>query len=257
MTIGTGSKVFTISANSALATGARVRAAYTTTPANYMEGIVTVSGTTLTMTVDQVGGSGTFAAWTLSIAGNVGPTGPTGATGADSTVTGPTGPTGPAGALAGTGLTTSLGIANTETNVVTLTLNANTLTAGESFLIKGYGARTTGVNTTSAVFNVRIGTTTSATAGNIAATQTMAVTNTAAPVNFLFEALVTVRTTGASGTVLGSFLTIWNNATILQTNTTTAVTVDTTATNYLKLTFISGSASNTYTFYATSATQVA
>lgn len=73
LAIGTGSKVFTINTStSAFVTGARVRAANTATPTNYMEGIVTVSGTTMTMTSDLIGGSGTFNAWTMSIIGNAG-----------------------------------------------------------------------------------------------------------------------------------------------------------------------------------------
>jgi hypothetical protein len=88
LTIGTGSKVFTISSGSAFATGARVRAATTAIPTNYMEGIVTVSGTTMTMTSDVTGGSGTFTVWTISLAGDQGVTGPTG-------TTGPTGPSAP------------------------------------------------------------------------------------------------------------------------------------------------------------------
>ena len=67
--IGVGSKVFTITAGSKFVTGQKVRAANTVTPANYMEGIVTVLGTTLTMDCTVVGGSGTFASWSFSIAG--------------------------------------------------------------------------------------------------------------------------------------------------------------------------------------------
>lgn len=70
--IGTGSKTFTITAGSAFSTGARVRAANTASPINYIEGIVTVSGTTMTMTADATGGSGTYTDWTMSIAGNAG-----------------------------------------------------------------------------------------------------------------------------------------------------------------------------------------
>jgi hypothetical protein len=109
LTIGVGTKVFTITANSAFSSGQRVRAANTAVPSNFMEGIVTVVGTSMTMTVDLVGGSGTYSAWRISVAGDrgvTGPTGPqgtagsagpTGPTGAASTVAGPTGPTGPRG----------------------------------------------------------------------------------------------------------------------------------------------------------------
>ena len=69
LAIGTGSKVFTITAGSKFATGQRVRATNTANSARFMEGIVKVSGTTLTMTCDTFGSSGTYAAWTFSIAG--------------------------------------------------------------------------------------------------------------------------------------------------------------------------------------------
>ena len=88
LAIGTGSKVFTITAGSAFTSGARVRAINPAMPSNYMEGSVVVSGTTLTMTVDTTGGSGTFVSWSFSIAGNVGASGSIGTAGA----TGATGP---------------------------------------------------------------------------------------------------------------------------------------------------------------------
>jgi hypothetical protein len=67
--IGLGSKVFTITAGSKFATGQRVRATNTVNSARFMEGIVTVSGTTLTMACDTIGSSGTYASWSFSIAG--------------------------------------------------------------------------------------------------------------------------------------------------------------------------------------------
>lgn len=74
--IATGSKVFTVSTNatsSAFTVGTRVRVAYTTTPANFMEGVITAfSGTSMTVNVDTTGGSGTFALWTVSVAGQNG-----------------------------------------------------------------------------------------------------------------------------------------------------------------------------------------
>ena len=74
--IATGSKTFVTQAGLAYVAGSRVRVAYTTTPTNYVEGIVTsYSGTSLVINVDTVGGSGTFTAWSISIAGNVGTTG--------------------------------------------------------------------------------------------------------------------------------------------------------------------------------------
>jgi len=79
LSIGAGSKVFTLStSSSAFATGARVRASSTASPNNYMEGIVTISGTTMTMTCDSFGGSSFFASWNIHLAGEKGSTGATG-----------------------------------------------------------------------------------------------------------------------------------------------------------------------------------
>jgi hypothetical protein len=89
-----GVKAFTLNtANSAFTTGQRVRAATPLAPANYVEGIVTVTSTTLTMTVDTTGGAGIYNSWAFSTAGNVGATGPSGVPGSNG-VTSLTGGTG-------------------------------------------------------------------------------------------------------------------------------------------------------------------
>jgi len=70
--IATGSKTFTTNLSNistAFTVGTRVRVAYVTTPANFMEGVVTsFSGTTLVVNIDSIGGSGTYANWTISVA---------------------------------------------------------------------------------------------------------------------------------------------------------------------------------------------
>jgi len=109
VTIGTGIKSFIITSGSAFSTGTRVRAAYTFFPENYMEGIVAVSGTAMSMDVDAVGGSGTFSSWSFNVAGNVGATGPTGATGS----TGSTGSTGTTGSTGPTALAVQTGTPST------------------------------------------------------------------------------------------------------------------------------------------------
>lgn len=82
ITIGTGSKIFTTNlaaTATAFAVGQRVRVSSTATPANYMEGLIdSFTTTTLTVTVDWTGGSGTIASWTISAAGQLGATGPGG-----------------------------------------------------------------------------------------------------------------------------------------------------------------------------------
>jgi hypothetical protein len=83
--IATGSQVFTTNftnSQTAFANGTRVRVAYSSTPADFMEGVVTAfSGTTFTVLVDSIGGSGTFASWTISVAGIQGSNGVTSITG--------------------------------------------------------------------------------------------------------------------------------------------------------------------------------
>jgi len=80
LTIGTGSKVFTIEASKQFAAGQFILAKSDANPTvNFMHGVVvTYVGTTLTTTMTSVGGSGTFADWSLDISGPVGATGPAG-----------------------------------------------------------------------------------------------------------------------------------------------------------------------------------
>jgi hypothetical protein len=69
LAIGTGSKSLTVETGKSYVAGMSVKIAYTTTPANYMLGYVTSynSGTgALVVNVTETGGSGTYAAWTVS-----------------------------------------------------------------------------------------------------------------------------------------------------------------------------------------------
>lgn len=74
ITIGLGSKAFTHASITVLGwgVGARMRVAVTASPTvNWMEGIVTAATATVcTIQVDKFSGSGTFAAWTLSMTGD-------------------------------------------------------------------------------------------------------------------------------------------------------------------------------------------
>lgn len=67
LAIGTGSKAFTVVSGLGYVAGMRVRAVSATGGgANFMEGVVaSYSTTTLTVTVDAVGGTGTLADWTV------------------------------------------------------------------------------------------------------------------------------------------------------------------------------------------------
>lgn len=81
ITIGAGAKVFSIPGTSGTSyLGSRMRAARTSAPANYLEGVVTAAtSNTVTITADVTGGSGTFSDWSLVVGGNVGAQGPIGA----------------------------------------------------------------------------------------------------------------------------------------------------------------------------------
>lgn len=113
LAISVASKAFTVSAGLSLQAGDWVIATSNANPdTNYMHGPISAySGTTLTINVDNIGGSGTLTDWTIrrsgvqgetGLTGNTGPTGLTGPTGPIG-LTGPTGPTGLTGATGPTG----------------------------------------------------------------------------------------------------------------------------------------------------------
>lgn len=73
-TSGSKTLTYTSSANLGWLNGTRLRYAYD--GSNYMEGVVTsVSATSVTITVDNSKGSGTYTAWNIGIAGDKGSTG--------------------------------------------------------------------------------------------------------------------------------------------------------------------------------------
>jgi hypothetical protein len=78
--IATGSKSFDVgTANLAYLVGARVRISATSDVTKFMEGVVTAyTGTTLTVNVDTISGTGTLASWNINVAGERGATGATG-----------------------------------------------------------------------------------------------------------------------------------------------------------------------------------
>ena len=82
LAIAVASKVFTTQASKSFSAGTWLLATSDADPTNYMHGQVTsYSGTTLTVNVTNIGGSGTLADWTIRVAGTQGATGDTGATG--------------------------------------------------------------------------------------------------------------------------------------------------------------------------------
>lgn len=71
--IGTGSKVFTTQAGLPYTAGHRARASSAALVTNFMDGQVTsYTGTTLTINVTKIGGSGTFADWNINLSGEPG-----------------------------------------------------------------------------------------------------------------------------------------------------------------------------------------
>lgn len=81
--VGVGVKVFTTQAGKLFTVGMWVLVIDASNPANYMHGQVTAySGTTLTVNVTNIGGSGTIADWVITISGTRGAQGPQGNPGA-------------------------------------------------------------------------------------------------------------------------------------------------------------------------------
>lgn len=79
-TVGTGTQTFNIPGDGLSYLGSRMRAAYRSDTAKYMEGIVNAAtATSVTINVDRTGGAGTFTDWVLVVAGDTGSQGPIGA----------------------------------------------------------------------------------------------------------------------------------------------------------------------------------
>jgi hypothetical protein len=148
----------------------------------------------------------------------------------------------------GSARTSTAAIANTETVVISYTCAANEIAAGTTFRFTAFCSQA-GTNAATPTIRIRVGTTTLI--GNIAATVTGVVGGVAVPSHI--TGLVTCRTAGAGGTIIGSVSQLKHAAAGAQSNAvgtqTGTVAVDTTAANVLvELTFISGNAANTYTF---------
>jgi hypothetical protein len=184
------------------------------TPATYVEGIITsFSGTTLVITSDAFGGSGTYTSWNIVAAGNVGATGATGATGptgaSGASVTGPTGPTGTAGSSGPTGPTGPAGGGGSSIAVYD---EGTLLTSGvTSFNFTGAGVTATAA-TNSVTVNVPGGgggltysrTSFTATAGQTTFTVTYTVANVEVFVNGILLATSEYTATNGTSVVLGT-----------------------------------------------------
>jgi hypothetical protein len=117
------------------------------------------------------------------------------------------------------------------------------MVAGTTYRFIAFGVRT-GTTSSTGIVRVRIGTTTLT--GAIAGTVTTTASTTAS--TFRYEGLITIRTAGASGTALGGMLSTYGTSLVLN-QVTTAVTVDTTVSNFVQLTFQAGTTGDTWTFY--------
>lgn len=132
------SRTFETQSGLSYSAGARVRA---TASGVWMEGVCTsYTGTSLVVLMDNSSGSGTFAGWTLNIAGErgatgaagaTGPQGPAGATGAQ----GPAGPQGPTGATGATGPQGPAGAGDTVASISYAASITPDLTAGNIFSV--------------------------------------------------------------------------------------------------------------------------
>jgi hypothetical protein len=131
-------------------------------------------------------------------------------------------------------------VANTETAIVSLTLPANTLVAGDTFRISAFGvANGDGGTPRALTLRVRCGPTTLT--GDIATSRAPDINAAASDNGWALTGLFTVRTTGASGTCIGSFMLVGSatqpfagNA--YSTETTATQAIDTTGANILQLT---------------------
>ena len=163
-------------------------------------------------------------------------------------------PPGAGGTLLASITAASAAIANTETVVVAATLGAGSLAVGQSFRVRAAGVGTTAGTPGASTFRIRIGPTTLTGTIPTSVAPSAVASVTAQP--FSFEAIVTIRTITASGTIIGECQVFGDDvATGLFTvlvdlsATVATVAVDSTVANLLELTFQSGAASSSCTFH--------
>jgi hypothetical protein len=148
-------------------------------------------------------------------------------------------------------ITAPVGIANTETVIENASIPANLLQAGTTLRIQASGVLTSGGTGGSSIWRIRVGTT--SLTGNIASTLTVVNSNNVTNAPYFIEAIITVRTSGSGGTVIGGIKTSRDSSTAWSTvesrisNMTATVAVNTTITNLVELTLISGNAGSTFT----------
>lgn len=141
------------------------------------------------------------------------------------------------------------GITTTQVQVVALTIAANVLTAGRAYRLTVSGTISSSV-ANAVTLRARIGTTTLT--GNIITSNAPSATTTAAGDGFTWTALVTVRSTGASGSIIGESSFVGGSSQPFATATghssvTATVAVDTTVQNILEATIVTAAGTTTVT----------
>jgi len=132
-------------------------------------------------------------------------------------------------------------ISTTQTVIVSFTAPANSIVVGDTFRFTAYSTKT-GATGSASPLCIRIGPTTLT--GAIVATVTVNTTTTGV---YRYEAIVTCRTIGASGTVGGAANMLYSSGIAVQT-ITAPVTVNTTISNLVEATFQTGSSSTSTIF---------
>lgn len=140
--IATGAKTFTTQASKQYSAGQYLIIASNASALNYMHGTVTsYSGTSLVMNITDIGGSGTYTDWNISLSGTQGPTGAAGASGAFSGLTGGTNTT--AAMVVGTGSSIS---ATGSGAITATTIPASGITGNTTVAQGGTGLTTLTAN---------------------------------------------------------------------------------------------------------------
>lgn len=146
-------------------------------------------------------------------------------------------------------------ITTSQTQVVGMTITANTLAVGDIFMVQAMGVCTSSTSTV-VTFRIRVGSTTLT--GNIATANTPTANNTASADPFWINGMVTVRSIGSSGTVHGG-MTLnagtqpFGSATRTVSgdpagNSTSTVAIDTTATKLIELTAVTAAGTTSVNF---------
>lgn len=151
-----------------------------------------------------------------------------------------------------TSRTSSTGaITTTQTQVIGLTLDANSLAAGDTYRIRAFGQITSTASAT-VTLRARCGPTTLT--GNIVTSRAPTANNTASSDPVSVEMVVTVRSIGAGGTIIGGTLIVGNatqpfNSATFADGTSSTQALDTTVANILELTAVTGSVNTSVNFH--------